>query len=212
MKLYFLLIDSKWFHQILTPALGASLRSRSFRPCLKLCADMFPAVQAYANSISLGQSDCLIHQISQGLPFDRSLWSALVGELLLFGAAEMPEVPNIFASLRCLLGCATHLTRANFSPVEQMELGSSDVMIGGSYYRPEQAGLNNEYDAKRLADYLDTLKPAGWSPSAFEGMPELPSIEDREEELAFIRQELPNLQHIYARARDRGQVIVCERF
>jgi hypothetical protein len=211
MKLYFLLIDSQVYHLTLTPILGACLRKRSFQPCLELCADMLPAVGAFSNSFSQGQAESLIHQVSQGLPFDRSSWKALVGEMLLFAASEMPELPNIFATLKGILIREAHLARADFSPIEQVELGARDIVIGGSY-RPEQAGLNNEDDIARLTNYLESLYPSTWSPKDLEAVSELASAEDREAELEFIRQELPNLQQIYARARDRGQVIVCEKF
>jgi hypothetical protein len=212
MKLYFLLIDSLWFHQTLTPTLGASIRKRSFRPCFDLCGSLLPAVETYANSFPLGQAASLIHQVSQGLPFDRSLWKALVGEMLLYGASEMPELPNIFATLKGILGSDTHLARSDFSPIEQVELGSRDIVIGGSCYRPEHAGLNDENDVKRLTNYLKSLDPSTWSPTDLETASELSSEEDREAELEFIRQELPNLLQIYGRACDRQQVIVCEKF
>jgi hypothetical protein len=173
---------------------------------------MAPAVEAYAHSFPLGQADSLIHQVSQGLPFDRSLWKALIGETLLYGAMEMPELPNIFVTLKGLLGSAAHVARSDFSQIEQVELGSRDIVIGGSCYRPEHAGLNDENDVKRLTNYLESLDPSTWSPIDLEALSELSSAEDREAELEFLRQELPTLQQVYARARERHQVIVCERF
>jgi hypothetical protein len=212
MKLYFLLIDSQWFQETLTPALSASWRSRSFRPIQNLVADLRPAVQTFADQFNQGKNDSLIHHLTTGMPFDRDTWRMLVGEMLLYGASEMPELPNVFATLRCIVGSATHTSRSDFTPIEQVESGSRDLIFGGGFYRPEQAGFNNGDDVFRLAEYLNQLDAASWSPSTLEVLAELVTEEEREGELEFLRQEVPNLQKIYNRARDLRQVIVCERF
>ncbi|MFL5242108.1 MAG: hypothetical protein ACJ8FY_08365 [Gemmataceae bacterium] len=214
MKLYYMLIDAERFHQRLAPALGASWRRRSFDPCRTLCTDLLPAVKAFAERYHMTFEDSLLHQFQASLPFDRATWRALVSEILLYSAAEVPELPNIFATLKCVLaGMPTvNADRLDFTPFEQIELGSRDLMFGGGYYRPEQAGLNDRDDVARLANYLNSLQPEMWTASALEGLSELPLNEEREEELEFVRQEFPTLERIYHGARLSGQVIICEKF
>jgi hypothetical protein len=213
MKLYYMLIDSDRFHQSLTPALGASWRRRSFQPCQTLCAELLPASKAFAERYHVDFEGSLIGQIKGDFPFDRNIWRALVGEVLLYSAAEAPELPNVFASLRCLLTGKTEAEsdRQAFTPIDQIELGSRDLIFGGGFYRPDQAGLNDRQDVARLSEYLNSINLESSSASALEAAPEMTSEEEREGELEFIRQEFPNLRQIYDRALGNRQVIACEK-
>src|SRR5258708_14067924 len=107
MKLYYMLIDSERFHQSLTPVLGACWRRRSFQPCQNLCAELLPAAKTFAERYHIDIEGSLIGQIKSDFPFDRNIWRALVSEILLYSAAEAPELPNVFTSLRSLLNGKT---------------------------------------------------------------------------------------------------------
>ena len=48
MPLYFLQLDAALFHQGLRPALAASWRERSFLPCRRLCDELRPRIEAFA--------------------------------------------------------------------------------------------------------------------------------------------------------------------
>src|SRR5690348_14059984 len=91
MPLYHLLLDGTTFHDRIRPALAAAWKGRSFEPCRGLCADLIPAAERFARRYHLGGDEPLLRQVAAGLPFDRDFWRHLVGELLWFGASEIPE-------------------------------------------------------------------------------------------------------------------------
>jgi hypothetical protein len=100
---YFLQHDAERFVKQIQPALGASWRRRSFEPCRALCSELAPAVRAYGNAYHVSTAGALPIAVVDGLPFDRTLWRGLVSEILLYGAAEMPEIQTAPEALARLL-------------------------------------------------------------------------------------------------------------
>jgi hypothetical protein len=215
MALYFLLLDADRFHLELVPFLAASWRDRSFRPCRDLCAGLIPAVRAFGERYHLGTEEPLPIRVARDagtLPFDRDLWRLLVGEVLLYAAADVPEFQTAPAALACLLAPAEFrrwpLPRAEFAPIQQAHHGSCDLVLGG-FYRPEHAGWNDSTDMHRLAEYLAAVDPDRWVEADLASLPEVLE-EDRAEELAFARDCLAALREMYERAQRHRQVVVCE--
>jgi hypothetical protein len=214
MGLMWLLLEASTFHEQIHPALAACSRQRSFLPCQELSRSLAPAVRAYAERFFTSAEESLLSQISGGLPFNRSLWRLLVGEILLYSAAEIPEIqaaPELF----CSVLAPDHYRhgpapRERFTPIEQAHYGSRDLTFGGGYYRPEKAGWNDQDDVSRLADYLGTIDPSAWTTANPVALPEVADEEERAEELEDARAWFPALRGLYEQARDRRQVVVCE--
>jgi hypothetical protein len=214
MPLYFLLLSEPFFQRQLRPALAASWQQRSFEPCRGLCADLLPAVQAFAVRYHTGHDETLLVRVADGLPFDRDYWRALVGEVLWYGAAEIPELETAPDTLGCLLGpqqVATDLTRERFAQIHQAHYGARDLVFGGGYYRPEHAGYNDAADVARLADYLAGLDPQAWTPADLSALPDLADEQERADELEYARDWLPPLRDLYRQAREQERIVVCER-
>src|SRR5438105_15906946 len=102
MSIYFFLLDARRFRQEIVPPLAAGWRQRSFRPCQALCASLAPEAAAFAERYHTGPVEPLLCRVARGLAFDRHFWRLLVGEVLLYAAAELPEVqtaPDTFTRL-----------------------------------------------------------------------------------------------------------------
>jgi hypothetical protein len=215
MQHYFFVLDGAWFHERLRPALAASWRKKSFQPCQVLCRELAASARAFAETYHVSADGSLVAAIAAGLPFDRNIWRGLVGEALLYGATEIPEIQTAVESLTCLLapdrGPDPYGPREQFAPIHQAYFGSRDLRFGGGFYRPEQVGLNDHADVRRLSDYLATLDSAAWTIADLEAVSGLTDSESREAELEYLRECLPALCRLYERARDQGQVTVCER-
>ena len=153
-------------------------------------------------------------QIAAGvhLPFHRHFWRALVAEVLLYSALEIPEFQIIGDTLNRLLSPGnphpSPLERAAFTPIQQAHLGARELTFGSAIYRPDQAGYNNRADVTRLAEYLAGIDPQSWTGA---DLPESIAPEERDEELEFAREWFPSLRETYQRARDMGWIIVIER-
>lgn len=214
MPVYYLLIDTTWFHQQLRPAVAASWRLRSFEPCRALCSDLLSATRAFQERYHTGSEEPLVSRVARGLSFDRDFWRLLVGELLLFGAAEIPEMQIAPDTLCCLLAPEHYregeVPRERLAPIQQAHFGTRDLAFGARLYRPEQVGLNDTADVDRLAAYLASLDPEAWNAAGLSALREAADDEERAEELAFARDWFPALRELYQRARARGQVVVCE--
>lgn len=210
---YFFLLDADFFEGAARPALARSWRERSFAPCVELCRSLVPAARDYRERYHVGESEPLVNCVSAGISFDRTTWRFLISEVLLFGAAEIPEIQTCPITLTCLLApeyrvSATH-DRQALPPIQQAHFGSRDLTFGSAVFRPEQAGYNNAADVARIADYLEAIQPDLWKPDDLATLPDLPA-EDREEELAFARDWFPLLAELFVRAQSRRQVIVHE--
>jgi hypothetical protein len=209
MLLYFYLLGSAFFANQMRPALAESWRRRSFAPCRPLCAAI---VAAAPRPIP---EDCVLRQVTNGLSFAREFWHALAGELLVFGCDDMPLLQTAPATLCCLLAPEQHRAgdgpRTDFAPIQQVHFGSRDLRFGSACYRPDHAGYNGGDDIPRLLDYLEGIDPRSWHAEMLDAMPEFPTGEEREEELAFVRDWWPALVEMYREASRRAQIIVCER-
>jgi hypothetical protein len=213
MPLYFLQLDAALFHQDLRPALATSWRERSFVPCRRLCDELRPRIEAFADRYHTRDQEPLLLRVAEGLPFDRDLWRLLAGEALLYAAAEIPEFETAADALTCLLAPDQYgrddLSREETAPVVQAHFGSRDLTFGPRTYRPDHCGLNDTADVARLAAYLADVNPDDWSAAPLRRLPDVPEGEC-EEELAFAREWFPPLRDLYRRAHAGGQVVVCE--
>lgn len=215
MGIYFLLHDARRFEGQIAPALANSRREHSFLPCRGLCAALAPEAVAFHERYYAGSEEPLLCRVAHGLPFDRHLWRLLVGEILLYAAAEVPELQTAPDTLRRLLAPERprdeFASRAQSPPVDQVHFGARDLTFGPAFYQPESTGVNDVADVERLAAYLAAVDPSRWSAAGLDGVPGLESAEDREEELEFARDWFPPLRDVYRNAQLRGQLIVCER-
>ncbi len=205
---YFLVLDALLLGDQIRPALTAAWRQRSFDPCRGLCNSLLPAARAYAERYHVGSDEPLMSRVVAGLPFDRAFWRALVGEVLLFAAAEVPELQTCEETLVRLLAPGTDPWQR--PPIVQAHRGSRDLTFGAVVYRPDYAGYNNRTDVARLADYLASVRPERWTAAdlaAVEGISE----EDAADEVEFAREWFPVLADLFCRVRERGQVLVHER-
>jgi hypothetical protein len=200
---YFMAIPADWFRQLLSPSLGECWRTHSFRPIEKICREL-SAVAAQFIQKGYDHSPVTL-EVPQGLAFRPDRWRLLVGELLLFGAAELPELETPLDSYAAAMHQSLTDVRDSFPPIQQAVQGSRDVWLGG-YYRPEHAGWNDEADVDRLTRWLSAVEPENWRSD------DLIAIEpsDRDDELAFAKEWFPRLREIYIRAADQNQIIVCE--
>jgi hypothetical protein len=208
MLLYFYLLSAAFLRDRMRPALADAWRQRSFAPCRDLCAEIV------ARSVHI-PDDCVVFRVTCGLSFAREFWHGLAGELLVFACDDMPLVQTAPATLCCLLAPQQfglgELPRAAFAPIQQAHFGSRDLRFGGAFYRPDHAGLNDEDDVARLLGYLERIDAGAWHENMLSPMLEFATHEEREEELAFVRDWWPPLVEMYRGAADRRQVIVCER-
>jgi hypothetical protein len=209
---YFLLLDAAGFEGRVRPVLAESWRRRSFVPCRELCRSLLPAASVYRQRYHTGDAEPLLSRVADGLAFDRTFWRALVGEMLLFGAAEIPEFQHNAETLCCLLAPQNHrqniAERERLAPIQQAHRGSRDLTFGAAVYRPEHAGYNHAADVARLADYLGSVRPDNWTTADIADL--IANDEDRADELAFAREWFPALVDLYRRARDNAQVLVIE--
>jgi hypothetical protein len=210
---YFLCLDAEFFQGSIRPALAASWRQRSFRPCRMLCTQLLPAARDYLRRYHVGDEPRLVQQVAEGLPFDRAYWRLLVGEVLLFAAVEIPELQSNAETLCCLLAPESppreSLSRANFAPLQQALWGSRDLTFGAAVYRPEQAGYNDTADVARLADYLAAVDPRRWTVDDLPTLRDVPD-DERADELAFAQEWFPALVELYQRARAERWVLAIE--
>lgn len=227
---YFLVHNAATFTELIHPALTRCIRQRSFEPCRDLCRQILPDALSYAQRYHTGSPTSLVQQWGEGrkpaVPFDRTLWRQLVGEVLLFCAVDIPEfqtAPDTWCRLLApdqylagnagvdpaesgaYLGC-----RENFAPIQQALWGSRDLGFGPAIYRPDQAGLNLAPDIDRLARELDPVDPRQWTEADLIGLRGI-SEADYAEELAFAREWFPVLCDQYLRARTDRRLIVHER-
>src|SRR5262249_51214591 len=146
-------------------------------------------------------------------PFDRDVWRALVGEVLLFGAAEVPEIQTATETLCCLLAPDRYRNgpapRECLAPIEQAHFGSRDLVFGGGWYRPDHAGWNDLGDVARLAQYLGPIQPARWTVADLTGLRDVEAT-DLAEELDYAREWFEPLRAMYHQATAAAQIMVCE--
>jgi hypothetical protein len=203
----FYLVDSGEFHTRWRPVLTESWVRRSFAPCRSLASAVID------RTTHPPPPDSVLRHVVRGLPFAREFWQALVGELLICGCDDMPLVQTAPETLGCLLAPPQNpaAPRSAFSPVQQVHFGSRDLRFGLAFYRPDHAGFNGDADVRRLLAYLEGIDPATWHESMLQPLPDFPTADERQEELAFIRDWWPPLVDVYRQAAERGQMVVCEQ-
>src|SRR5262245_4296135 len=105
------------------PALAASWLRRSFEPCRALCGSLLPRVGEFTRRYHVSEGESLVAQVVRGLVFHRDFWRALAGELILYGADEVPEFQTCPDTLCCLLAPEQHrkgaIPRNHFPPILQ---------------------------------------------------------------------------------------------
>jgi hypothetical protein len=211
---YFLVLDQVFFRTGIRPALARSWQERRFAPLLPLVRTLIPAALDYTRRYHTGPEEPLLCQVVRGLTFDRAIWRALAGEVLLFAAVEMPEFPTDLDSLVYLLsgtpGQPERDQCEQLPPIQQALRGSRDLVFGTAVYRPLHAGWNDSADVERLSRYLDSVQPESWRPEDLAGRADLEEA-DREDELEFSREWFPSLAGLYRAAREQNRVIVIER-
>jgi hypothetical protein len=213
MPLYFLIEDGALFHEEVRPALAASWRFRSFAPCVPLCGRIATAARDFAIRFHLADQENLVTLVAAGMPFDRTTWRHLAGEILWFGAEEIPQIETNLSGLCALIEPTAAMQADAARPLSpatvQAHRGSHDLTFGGAFYRPESAGWNDLDDVKRLSAFLDGVRPATWNASNLAVLPDLPP-EEWEEELAFLRDWFPSLQEMYRTAAQKRRIVICE--
>lgn len=203
MAIYFLLLDADIFQQQIKPGLIASWRQRSFAPCRDLCSAVRARSVAFVERYRLGADEPLLAVVAEGnLPFDRMLWQHLAGELLWYGAAEIPEIATSPEALACLLP----------HPRTRHALyGARDLVFGGLHYRPDEAGWNDLADVAAIVDFFDTACPEDWKPETLAHLPGMDEETEQAEELEFVRETFADLVNLYRQAHVAGQVVISER-
>lgn len=202
---YFLVLDAALFEQEMRPALATAWRLRSFDPCRAFCSTLLPRVGEFSARYHTGESEPLSAQVVSGLPFQRDFWRALVGELLFYAAADIPEIQTCPDTLACLLA-RDHGATA----IHQAHFGSRDLTFGPTVYRPDHCGYNNRDDVRRLADFLAAVDPGRWQAVDLAALADLAGEEEWQEELEFARYWLPPLAEMYRQAAEKKRVIVHE--
>jgi hypothetical protein len=206
MPLYFLVHDAAPFHQAIRPALSQAWRCRSFETCRPLCQSLAPAALSFAERYHTGPEESLLVQLADSPRlFDRDLWRLLVGEVLLFGAAAVPEFQTAPDTLAWFLAPGEQT-----APIRQAHFGSRKLVLGG-FYRPEAAGWNHAADVARLAEYLSGIDLDDWTVARLAGLSEFADEDDRVEEREFAREAFARLRELYQAAREAKQVIICEQ-
>jgi hypothetical protein len=196
MALYFMLHDAERFETMIRPALAESRRQRSLAPCIALRTALATDIEAFISQNSIPRENLMLYQVRPEMQFEPNIWRMLVGELLLAAAGEVPEVPDVEASLVGRLG--------EVQSIRQAYHGSQDLCFGGGWYRPDHAAFNDLADVRRLAGFLESMDPDSWT-----GEDSAP-LDERLDDLTYARQGLTCLTAIYARARSANRLIVCE--
>jgi hypothetical protein len=203
---YFLPLDADLFGR-LRRALAESRARRHFEPVRPLCVELLPAARAYAARYHVADEPLPVAVLA-GLAFDRAVWRSLVGELLLYAAAEIPEFQTAEQTLTHLLAADSDsdAPRPLWPPIRQAHHGSRELTFGPIAYRPERAGWNDVGDVCRLRDYLASLRPETWT------VADLPDgdEEDRADELEYAREWFPALVELYGRCAAQGRILVIE--
>lgn len=196
--LLFLAHDAAFLHDRLTPALAASWQRRTFAPLAALAADLAPTFDAFAERFRLTADEQPLVRRADELPFDRRVWRHLAGELLLYAAADAPDVPDARAALADILG-PDEVVRAAYH-------GRRELAFGGVPYRPGSAGINGAADVADLAAALAAVDVGAWSTGGLR----VESGDDAAEVLADARDAWATLAALYGAASRAGRVVVCE--
>ena len=208
MSVYFLLLDGRRFAEDIVPPLATAWRQRSLTPCRGLCESLLPTLNEFRASFFAGPEEPLLALAARGLPFDRHVWRALVGEVLLFAAADVPELETAPDTLCRLLTSEQYreetVPRERFAPIQQAHFGTRELSFGSAVYRPDYVGMNNGDETARLAEYLSGVDPHQWRVADLVGLRGVEE-EDLAEELEYVREWFPALVALYQPRTNRNR-------
>ncbi len=214
MPVYYMLHDADRFQEEIRQAFADSWRRKSFEPCRKLCNALMPTVVVFADCYHIGAGEPLIRLVARGLNFSSLYWRTLVGEVLLYAAADVPEIQVAPETLCCVLTPEQYLEgwvqRGRFAPIQQAHYGSRDLVFGGGFYRPDHAGYNDRDDVARLTRYLQAIDPESWTAIELVLLRDVEDDAERADELEFARERFLALRQLYERAEEQKWVVVCE--
>ena len=169
---------------------------------------------AYRERYHTGAIEPVVSGVAGGMTFDRDIWRTLVGEVLLFTAAAIPEFQVNEDALCCLLAPDHYrdavAERQHLTPIQQARCGTRSLTFGGAIYRPEHAGYNHVADVARLADYLGSIRPETWTAADLADLRGAGDAAERADELAFVREWFPSLVELYQQAHANAQVVIHE--
>jgi hypothetical protein len=213
MSLFLLALDGQRYHHF-ERLLASSWRQRSLEGMRECCRDLLPDLAAFQDRYRIADEASFVSRIATtNVPFDRATWRALVGEILLYTAVEVPEFQTAPDTLLRIVAPEWSgdeaASRERFVPIQQVHFGTHDIAFGSGFYRPDAAGINHRADIVRLTTYLRSVDPSTWTVDHLAALPDLVD-EDREDELAFARQCWQALRELYERAERDNWVIVGE--
>src|SRR6202453_3749007 len=113
-------IDEGLFSQRIQPIMARCRRERTFAAGRGLFEEMLPRIRAYHASYHGLAVEALVEQALRGLSFDAAAWRAVVGEVLLFTADELPLLRLSPQALCCLLADSLETPREQFAPIQQV--------------------------------------------------------------------------------------------
>ena len=207
----FILVHDDDSHGQLRP-LAEAWRRRSFLSCRPHVANWAAAALAYADRFHVNHDDLLLPRLDS-LDFDRTVWRAVVSELLFVTARDIPQLPPHAEYLAHLLAPTQPAPdldrRQTLAPLHQAMHGSRDLTLGVVTYRPGHAGLNTADDVARLSAYLDAVRPEGWSTADLASFADLDEA-DLAFELEYAREWLAGLADLYRHVGGEGRLLVFE--
>ena len=170
-------INESLFSQRIQPVLATCRRERTFTPGRGLFEELLPRIQEFQATYHGRETRTLIEQAAEGLSFDAGVWRAVVGEVFLFAADDLPLLRLSPRCACCLLAGAVvesdrPISRSELAPIEQVLYGSRDLVFAGHCYRPDVAGYNDQADIARLAEFLEAIDPERLRPADLANMPE----------------------------------------
>src|SRR5262245_132729 len=116
---YFMAIPRNWFHERLSRSLRSCWRERSFAPVVEICRELAFSARSFVQLGSEGETSPLTLLVPNGLTFDPNRWRTVAGELMLFGAAELPELETPLDSYSAVLKLEMPCFRDDFSQMQQ---------------------------------------------------------------------------------------------
>ena len=190
--------------------LADAWRLRSFLPCRPFANPWADAALAYAERFHINPDDLLLPRL-ETLRFDRTVWRAVVSEVLFVTALDIPQLPPHAEGLTHLLAPDQPDLdrRSSLAPFHQALHGSRDLTLGVVTYRPGRAGRNDADDVARLSAYLDAIHPEEWASADLAGLADL-DVADRAVELDYAREWLAGLADLYRHAAGEGCVLAFE--
>jgi hypothetical protein len=212
MPIYFYLHERRWFQDEFVRGMAECRRLRSFRPCLALCRSMAAAAQDYWRRFHIGDDVPLVCQVDAGSRYEPNIWELLVGELIVVGAQQIPEIA-LAPEMLCRLAAGgpveiDPLERESFAPMQQAHLGTRALRLGPAHYRPRHVGWNDSDAVARLAAYLAAVSPETWAGETLIQCGVEPDEAADERDYAITC--LTDLRNVYDGAAAAGLIIVAE--